>query len=595
MSDMNEGGMEMTDKPAPPLEETRYYRDTLVTSSDATELDGVVTPESPVVDRGQLPSQIEVRTISVTPQFSQLIVDGRRHHYGKKIQQVRHLSVLEKLNSAIENGKTGSDTQSYLSLAFEMIKSSGIYALGVMASPLIALVLTPFLTRHLTRTDYGSLAILNAIIDLVTIITQLGLIAAFIRAYTRDYQSPQDRLGVIATSIILLSLVSIPLAITMMITAPWLSEFLFNSPSFSESVRITALVILLENLTVPGLSWLRAEKRAIFFSALSIANLLFVLITNFVLVGMLQMGVNGALLATGIGNAAIVVCTLPMMLLLLARRQSLHLRSDIARNLLFFGLPIIFSGSASWVLQLSDRYLLSHFVSLAQTASYTVAYTLGNVLSPVVISPFALAWIPIMYAISKREDAPHIFRLVFRWFSFVLLFATFALSLLSTIILKMLFPPVYYSAEPIIPIITLSTMFTGIYYIFQIGMFICRKTKFEILFMSVAASVNLLLNIFLIPRFEAIGAAVSTLLAYIILVLVTYIVNQRIYPIKFEVGLFIISLFVGIALYIGSSLIAHTQKPLINWSISLGTLMLYGVFLMLLGGLTAKRLKAYIL
>jgi O-antigen/teichoic acid export membrane protein len=498
-------------------------------------------------------------------------------------------------NSVTENVKTGSDTQGYLSLALGMIKSSGIYALGAFAYPLISLVLTPFLTHHLSSTDYGAFAVLNTVISLVTVITELGLGVAFFRAYNSDYESPRDRLAVISTSLILLLLVSVPIAIAMMITAPQLSEFLFKSPSFSEPMRFTALVIILQNLTLPGTSWLRAEKRAVPYSALAIANLLLVLATTIVLVGVLHMGVNGALLAKAVGYAAIVVCTVPMMLLLANRRQSLLLRSDIVRNLLSFGAPTIFSDIASWVLQVSDRYLLSLFGSLAQTASYSVAYALGGVLAPLILAPFGLAWVPVMYAIAKREDATHIFRLVFRWWSFFLLFASFALSLLSTFFLRILFPPAYYSAEPIIPIIALSTLFTGIYYIFSIGIYIRRKTAFSILFMSIAAGVNLLLNIFFIPHFGAMGAAISTLLACIALVLITYMVNQKIYPIRFEIGLFIIGLCVGIALYVGGSLLAHTQKPLISWSIYLGTLILYGVFMMLLGGLSAKKLKKTIL
>src|SRR5207248_1906153 len=161
------------------------------------------------------------------------------------------------------------------------------------------------------------------------------------------------------------------------------------------------------------------EKRAILYSVLSVVNLLVVLGANIVLVGELHVGLNGALIAKGAGYAAMVAYTLPMMLLLLARKRNLHLRTDIMRGMLFFGVPTIFGDVAAWVLQLSDRYLLSHFGSLAQTASYSVAYTLGGVLSTVIISPFALAWAPVMYAVAKREDAAHIFQLVFRWFSFV--------------------------------------------------------------------------------------------------------------------------------------------------------------------------------
>jgi len=598
---MSEYYMGMADKPAPPPEEMGCYRDTLAASADATELDEVVTPELPVVDIAQLPTQIRVSAVSESSRLSlQILFDGvsiadqptwvlpgipRPRRGGNQ----NNLPATQ--GNATENGQTSSDTRGYLSLALDMIKRSGIYALGAMANPLIGLVLTPFLTHYLSSADYGALAVLNTVNALVSAITELGLSSAFFRAYNGDYESPRDRLAVLSTSIILLSLVSIPIAIAMMITAPWLSEFFFKSPSFSEPVRFTALVIILGNLTLPGMSWLRAEKRAVLYTALSITNLLLVLGTSIVLVGVQHMGLDGALLAKGVGYAAIVVCTLPIMLVLAGRRHSLHLRADIVRNLLSFGVPIIFGDMAAWVLQVSDRYLLSFFGSLAQTASYSVAYALGGALAPVILAPFGLAWVPVMYAIAKREDATRIFQLVFRWWSIVLLFATFALSLLSTFVLEILFPPTYHSAEPIIPIIALSTLFTGIFYIFMIGINICRKTIFEFLFMSIAAFVNFLLNIFLIPYFGALGAAFSTLFAYIALVLVTYIVNQRIYPIRFEIGRFIVGLLVGVALYAGSGLLAHTQKPLISWSISIGTLILYGIFLMLLGGLSVKKLK----
>ena len=590
---MSEYGLGMTGKPTPPQEGERRYTEILANSDGATELDEVLTSELPVVDIAQLTTQIGMPAISLSSQLSLSVVGGTRPHYIKKIQRIRlkPISEQQNLNSAVENGKTSSDTQGYLSLAFDMIKSSGIYALGAFASPLVSLVLTPFLTHHLSIAGYGGLAVLYTIIDLVTVITQLGLSPAFFRAYNGDYESSHDRLGVLSASLIVLSLVSIPIAIAMMIAAPWLSQFFFKDPSFTESVRLTALIIFLENLTVPGLSWLRAEKRALLYSALSIANLLLILGTTIVLVGVLHMGVNGALLAKGVGFAAIVFCTLPIMLILLSRRKSLYLRPDIVRNMLLFGVPTIFADMAAWVLQLSDRFLLSHFGSLAQTASYSVAYTLGGVLSPLILAPFGLTWIPVMYAIAKRKDAAYIFQLVFRWYSYVLFFATFALSLLSTVVLELLFPPAYHSAEPLIPIITLSTMFIGVYYIFMIGVYIRRKTIFEFLFLLIAASVNLLLNIFFIPHFGAMGAAVSTLIAYTILVLVSYIVNQKIYPIRFEIGLFIIRLFVGVALYVGGSLLAHSQKPLISWSISICTLIFYGIFLMFLGGLSAKRLK----
>jgi len=467
----------------------------------------------------------------------------------------------------------------------KLVRSSGIYALSSLASPLITLVLAPFLTRNLTRADYGAFAVLNTAIALMAGITQLGLGSAFFRSYNYDYDTSRDRSGVISTTILLLSFISIPVAIAMVMVAPWLAILLLNSPSFSLPLRLAGLVILLQNLTIPGFAWLRAENRASFFSILSIANLLITLGATIVLVGVIHMGIAGSIIAIGLGYGSVVVCTLPLLLL----RAGVRLRFDIAWGLLTFGLPNVANFVSVWILQLSDRYLLSHLTSLTQTASYAVAYSLGGVLSAVVIAPFSLAWPSTMYTIAKKDNAADIFRLVFRWFSIVLLLATFGLSFLSMIILNLFFPPSYHSAAPIIPIITTSIMFFGVYNVLTVGVSIQRKTWFAVIFTTIAALTNVGLNLILIPLYGSMGAALSTLLAYAVLALIAYIVNQRIYPVPFEIGIFFIALLIGIFLYTGSFFLAQIQKTYVAWGIYIFAFALYGGCLVFLGRLKCRN------
>jgi O-antigen/teichoic acid export membrane protein len=569
------------------------------TSAKATRFDDVVIADLPTVEMPRMLASLELRNTPMLFLPSQMVTDSTWIEeqptwmlpaIPKSVTADQQASSPPAQSTTTKKEQTGASGQNYLSLALDMVKNSGIYAVGALMSPLVSLILTPFLTHNLSNDAYGGLAVLYTVVDLVTIATQLGLSRAFFRAYNSDYDNARDRLNVLASTIIMLALASMPVAIAMIIAAPWLSEILFNTSSFSSAVALTALVIVAENLTLPGISWFRAEKRPGLYSALSILNLLVVLGTNIVLVGTLHMGVNGALIAKGAGYAAMIVFSVPMILLRLIRARSLHLRFDIVWSMLAFGVPTIFSDIAAWVLQLSDRYLLSHFGSLAETASYSVAYVLGGVLSPVILAPWGLAWVPIMYAVAKRDDAAHIFKLVFRWWSTVLLFAAFGLALLSTVVLETLFPPSYHAAEPVIPIITLSTMLMGVWYIFMIGVNIRRKTIYEFVYLVIAATVNLLLNLLFIPYFGAIGAAVSTLLAYGLLVFVSYTVNQRIYPVGFEVGGFTLKLIIGVTFYVGSSLLAHGEPPVISWSISIVTLLLYGVVLMALAGLSPRKI-----
>ncbi|MDQ6661256.1 MAG: polysaccharide biosynthesis C-terminal domain-containing protein [Chloroflexota bacterium] len=478
-------------------------------------------------------------------------------------------------------------SEGYVALLRKLAKDSGIYALASFVTPLIALVLAPFLTRSLSHADYGALTVLNTTIALVAGITQFGLGSAFFRAYSCDYESVQDRRGVLSTVMMLLALGALPTSVAAVFLAPQLSSLLFGSFSYVDAIKIAALVVLLQNMTVPGFSWLRAENKAGFFALLSIANLLVGLGATLMLIGSLHMGIVGAVLATGCGYALVVLCTLPLMLV----RAGMRIRRDIAKNVLSFGLPLVSNFISVWVLQLSDRYLLSRFSSLSETASYGVAYTLGGVMSVVVLSPFILAWPSAMFAIAKRRDAVQVFQMVFRWFSLVLLVAAYGLSLISMAVLNLFFPPSYHAAAAIIPIVALSLVFYGIYNIVTVGVSIQRKTWLAAIFTTLSALINIAVNIILIPRYGSMGAAASTLIAYALLAVVAYSVNQRIYYVPFEVGLFLLALSLGLILYIGTSIFVQNRPVHTVEGIYLGTFGFYVGCLMLLGILARHHSK----
>lgn len=463
--------------------------------------------------------------------------------------------------------------ESQITLIRKLVKSSGIYALSSVAPSLVTLGLAPFLTRHLPQSDYGAFTLLNNFISLTAGITQLGLGSAFFRAYSYDYPLDKDRRDVLATVTSLLLLASFITLVGAVIFAPFLAGILLGKSSYSNLIIIAAGIVCAQNLSVPIFSWLRAGNRPFFYSLLAISNILVALISSLLLVGRFSLGITGALIASGSGYVCVAICAL----LFILQHAGLKIRFDIARNVLAFGVPLVLSVISYWALQVLDRYLLSLFSSLVQTAEYAVAYSLGSALSIVVIAPFGLAWPSVMFSIAKRKDAALVFRQTFRLFSMFLLFAAYALSLAAKSLLDLLFPSSYQTAASIIPIIAASLVFFGLYNIFTIGINIRRKTWLIGCYSAIAAVINLALNLVLIPRYQAMGAATATLLAYIVFATVAYVVNQRIYPIAFEVGKFACALLLGVVFFAGGSLLAaQSQPPYMAWSISFVSLCLYG-------------------
>jgi O-antigen/teichoic acid export membrane protein len=566
--------------PTPLLEEIKPDYHTAKEYLAAGWLDDAPTILLPTVGIDQLPTQVSLRAVPKPTPFSSShqLADGISVYDQPTwiLPVIPGSGIVYKSQPADASETT---RRGYVALLRDLVKNSGIYALSSLASPLVSLVLAPFLTHTLSRTDYGALAVLNTVVALVTGLTELGLNAAYTRMHSFDCKTRRDQFDALSTLVSLLLLVLVPLTAIGVLLAPWLSILVLGSSSYSGAVQVSIVLVLLQNLSLPGLTWLRAEHRALLFSIISILNLLITAGANIILVGVLHLGVIGSLTATGLGNALMIVAALPLIFWYAGFR----LRPTMALSMLAFGIPHALNVASGWVLQLSDRSLLGHFASLSTVASYSVAYSLGGVLSAVIITPFSLSWWVLMYPIAKRDDAKHVFKLIFRWFSIVLLFATFGLSLFSIGLLHLLFPASYYAEATIIPIVALSIMFNGVCVVVSLGTSLQRKTWIASIYILLSALLNVILNLILIPLYGAMGAAIATLLAYFALALMSYIANQWIYPVPFEIGLFFIALGIGIGLYIASDTFASGQNEMIAWGIHITAFLLYGIVLALLG------------
>jgi len=554
--------------------------------TEALRIDADLIDEVPTValsavevEIDQLPTRVGLRVIPISPFRPSPLWDGILIYN----QPTWQLPVVPRPGAAsiqpLPSATQTSGDESYGGLIRNLVKNSGIYAISSLAAPLVTLLLAPFLTHTLSRTDYGALAVLNTVVALVTGVTELGLSAAFTRMYSADCKTRREQLDVLSTLVLLLLLILIPITTIGVIAAPWLSAQVLGSTAYSGAVLAATMLVLTENLTVPGLVWLRVESRATLFSIISIANLLITAGATIELVGGLHMGVVGSLIANGLGDAIIIVCTLPIIFW----RAGFHLRFALVASMLAFGVPNVMNLISGWVLQVSDRYLLGHLASLSLAAGYSVAYSLGGVLSSAIIAPFSLAWWTLMYSIAKREDAKQVFKLIFRGFSFVLLFATLGMSLFGSSVFDLLFPASYHAQASIIPIIALSVMFNGIFIVVNLGTSLRRKTWLSSLYYICSALINVGLNIVLIPILGTMGAALATLVAYIALVLIAYFFNRRIYPVPFEIGLFLLALGLGIILYLIGNSLAQEQSIVMVWDIHIGVLLLYGLCLLFLG------------
>src|SRR5436190_13715770 len=80
-----------------------------------------------------------------------------------------------------------------------LARHSAVYGLGGLVARILAVVLLPLYTRHLTRADYGAIGTLIALTSVLVVLLRLGTQSAFFRFYF-DSKEPRDRLVVVRTA-----------------------------------------------------------------------------------------------------------------------------------------------------------------------------------------------------------------------------------------------------------------------------------------------------------------------------------------------------------------------------------------------------------
>lgn len=177
-------------------------------------------------------------------------------------------------------------------------------------------------------------------------------------------------------------------------------------------------------------------------------------------------------------------------------------------------IPMIFHGLAGIILNQSDRIMLDILTSSATVGIYSLAYTFSNVIF-VCWSALNNSWVPFYYEYMRNGDLDTINK---KAQNYMELFSVLCCGFV------LLAPEVYYlfagdefwNGVKMIPIFTVSTFFVFLYS-FPINYEIFHKKTKSIANASIiSAVVNIILNLILIKEYGAYGAAIATLLCYLL-------------------------------------------------------------------------------
>jgi O-antigen/teichoic acid export membrane protein len=404
---------------------------------------------------------------------------------------------------------------------------SAIYGLGGIVSRLIAVFLLPVYTVYLGRVGFGKIETIVALTSVLVIVLRLGITSAFFRFYF-DSEDEAHRTLVVRTSFwFTMAMATLGLAIGFAFASP-LSRWLNLDDPWIVRAGFVGLWAQMNYAQMTAL--FRVEERPVSFALASVANVLITIGSTIALVIGAHKGAIGAVVGNFLGTLTVYA------VLLGYRRFQLGWQFDrrLLREMNKFGLPLVPAALALWVINLVDRLFINGFKGQGEVGVYSLAVRISSVII-FLMTAFQLAWPAFAYSIRDDNTARRTYSYVLTYLLFVTCWMSLAIGSLAPWIVHVFDPKHHFgrSAEAV-PILCFATAAYSGYSVLAIGIGRMRQTQFNWVVSGAAAVVNIVLNVALIPPYGMMGAAISTVVAYVVLFVGMWLRSRRIYPVPYQ-------------------------------------------------------------
>ncbi len=410
-----------------------------------------------------------------------------------------------------------------------LIKDSFLYGLSNIIGKGIAFFLIPVYTTVFSVEDYGTMGVIASITGMIGVFMQMGSNNALQRFYF-DEKNDSFKSRVITSGIQIL-LLSSTIVFFLCILFLTYSSSIVEHLGFPAILLTLALISLyLSQYTIYSKEMMRVQFLPRKYFILEIFPILTTAAITLSLLFMVEKTLQ--MFYTGLLSGAIVGAIVAWVYA--KKIVSVQYDKRLAMRMFKFGYPFIFVGLAYWVFQSSDRLMILGLSNKTEVGYYHLASQFAVVMA-IVITAFAASWSPYaMKLLNEHSNHRYVMSRVATLWVLVLSFIAITMSTFAENIITLMSVESYSFAANIIPILVFGNFMLGTTQFTVMGISIAKKTHVISKYSWMVAGLNIILNLLLIPYFNALGAAMATAVSSFVLTLLYLNRSQKEYHIPYE-------------------------------------------------------------
>jgi len=448
----------------------------------------------------------------------------------------------------------------------EFIKSFLSFGLASTIERLIAFLLLPIYTHYFTTAEFGIIDLIQVLIGVISIFAHLQLETSLQRYYF-DNEGEEKR-SFIFTIISVITAMSLVITVLLVVFSREISILIFKNGGYANLIKLAALQLTFANYSMLALVVLRYEKKNISFTVMILAKVLLTVIFILLFVVWLKKGLYGVFYAQLIS----LIISSAILFVLIRKFNVYKLSYTFLKKSIIYAFPQFPARIGSVLLSYANRFFMVGYLTIASIGIFSLSLKLAAILQ-LIYTAFVMAWDPFMFEQKKNPDHKKVFAQILLIVSAPVFLIVSIVSLFSQNIVFIVASKQFNSASQYLGGLCLYFALLIFKEVVDIGPKFTEKTKYLSYTFFFSVIVNLVSLYFFIKLYGLLGVVYSMLLTNIVLLIISWVISNKLYYISHHVYQFILMALPAFILAILS--MYKSQALFIKVPVCLGILIFY--------------------
>jgi O-antigen/teichoic acid export membrane protein len=436
---------------------------------------------------------------------------------------------------------------------------TAIYGVSTVFSRVLSFLLTPLYVKAFPTHIYGIFIYMYSWASVLNAVMAFGMETTFFRYSSK---SEVDREKVYNNTFIVITAISVVFVAFAFLFSVNVAQLMHDGgettvEDYASYIRYFIFILIIDGISVIPFAKVRAEGRPLRYGTIKLINILTFVGFNLIFILLIPEIVEekGALASYfsswyregWIGYVFIsnLIASAVTLVLLFPELSQIKLKADwsFIKDMLVYSFPVFIANISFIINENIDKIFLKELlpadIAEQQIGIYAACAKIAIFLN-IFIQAFRLGAEPFFFSHQKSKNSAETYARIMNYF--VIAVAFIFVALVANIELLKYFiksdipgqKELYWSGLKVVPILLFGYVSLGIYMNLSIWYKLSDQTRYGLYISGVGAIVTIVMNVLFIPKYGYIASAWISLAAYTSMMILSYVLGQKNYPIPYN-------------------------------------------------------------